>query len=127
MTWVSWWLSVCGLALLGTLVAAALHEATHAAAAHVVGGRVERVGLTSIGAPFVEWREPADADDATIRFVQLAPAIVGWGSLLAILGTRGWPSLSVASALGFWIWAVYTLGGGIEDYSLAHSRQEQTI
>lgn len=123
MSWLAWWLGVCATAALATVVAALLHELTHAAAALAVGGDIERVGMTRWG-PFLEWREPSDCDVATVRFVQLAPAIIGWTSLLAILAIHGWPTLSIASMLGLWTWGVFTLGGGIEDYSLAHSRHE---
>ena len=123
MSWASWWLTLCGVAAVATVIAALLHELTHAVAARVIGGDIERVGMTRLG-PFVEWREPADCDVAAVRFVQLAPAIIGWGSMAAVLAIRGWPSLSIPSALGLWMWAIYTLGGGIEDYSLSRSRQE---
>lgn len=48
---------------LGTLIGAALHEASHAIAAELLGGRVVDVGWQGglTGGPFVSWENPHNA------------------------------------------------------------------
>lgn len=86
------------LAAMGALVGAALHEMTHAIAAVLVGGRVERVGWHGgvfRGGPVVEWRSPDD-DRWRPRVVGLAPAAVG--IVAATVLVLRWPGSEVGFA-----------------------------
>ena len=61
---------------LGTLIGAALHEASHAVAAELLGGRVVDVGWRGglSGGPFVSWQAPDDAGWRPVA-VGVAPVV----------------------------------------------------
>lgn len=117
---VTLWLLYCLFASLAAAVAGVLHEATHAAAAHLVGGRVVDWGLDGWSL-YVDWAAPHGIESWSVRSVQLAPAIVGWSVAGVWLARNGWPALSPWSVIGVVGWAVYTIGGGLEDYSVARA------
>lgn len=114
------WLAWCAFAALVSVIAGALHEATHAAAARLLGGRVVDAGRDGWQL-YVDWQPPAGYSTTDVRLVQLAPALVGWAVGLVWLARYGWPSLSPAGIVGVLGWAVYTIGGGLEDYSTARA------
>lgn len=105
----------------GAVAGAVLHEATHAVAAKLAGATSVRLYLADLA---VEYRMPAGEPTWKDRLVNLAPQLVGVGALLGalVVGYRPSGVSGVAVVLG---WAVYTLLGGVEDYSLAAAHGEQ--
>lgn len=114
------WLLYCLFAAFAATVAGVLHEATHAAAARLVGGRVVDWGFDGWSL-YVDWAAPHGIESWTVRSVQLAPAIVGWAVAGVWVARNGWPELSPWGVIGVLGWAVYTIGGGLEDYSVARA------
>lgn len=105
------------------IIGAWLHELTHAAAAVGLGGRVRRIDLVHLEVIYelddqlAEWRD---------RAINLAPLAVGTIAGIMYVATVGTPTglTSAPLVLG---WAVFTLLGGVEDYSYdaAHSEWER--
>lgn len=116
------WGGLVGGLVLAALLGGVLHEAAHAAVAVALGGVVVDAGREGWGL-YVDWRPPASGDVWTVRLVQLAPAVTGWGLLAVWVLLYGWPSMSLWAIGGGVCWAVYTLGGGLEDYSRARAVQ----
>lgn len=114
------WLLWCGFAMAAAVIGGLLHEATHAAAARLLGGRVLDVGRDG-WALYVDWESTAGMTTLDVRLVQLAPALLGWSVAAAWIARHGWPTLSPTSIAALVGWAVYTVGGGLEDYSLGRA------
>lgn len=114
------WLAWCGFAALAAVIGGLLHEATHAAAARLLGGRVIDVGRDG-WALYVDWESTPGMTTLDVRLVQLAPALFGWSVAAVWLARNGWPNLSPATIVSILGWAIYTVGGGLEDYSFARS------
>jgi hypothetical protein len=90
---------------IGTLVGAALHEASHAIAAELLGGRVVDVGWQGglTGGPFVSWEAPDDAGWRPVA-VGVAPVVT---ALLVAVGFAA----SNPKGLTAWFGAAGTLIG----------------
>jgi hypothetical protein len=90
---------------LGTLVGAALHEASHAVAAELLGGRVVDVGWRGglTGGPFVSWEAP---DNAGWR-----PVAVGVAPVLTALVVAVGFAASNPKGLTAWFGAAGSLIG----------------
>lgn len=114
------WLAWCAVAALTAVMGGLLHEATHAAAARLLGGRV--AGFTREGwAIYTHWTPADGMTTLDVRLVQLAPALLGWAVGVVWVLRHGWPDLSPTAAVAVLGWAVYTIGGGASDYSLARA------
>lgn len=105
------------------------HELMHYITARAFGqwARIDAIGDCPVWAvwawqPGVDYEVP-DSDLQT-RLILLAPVMTGIASLGVIthLGLSGWAIIPV----GLW-WFVHTLGGGVEDYSIAFSQQEISV
>lgn len=90
---------------LGTLLGATLHEASHAIAAELLGGRVVDVGWQGglTGGPFVSWQNP---DNAGWR-----PVAVGVAPVVTALVVAVGFAASNPKGLGAWFAATGTLIG----------------
>lgn len=97
-----------------------LHEYTHAAAARLAGGRarVDHIGL------YCHWEIPASKPQWVDRVINLAPYLVGLTTVTAAVGV-GWQPTDALGWLAVVTWLVYALGGGIEDYALSASYQQE--
>jgi hypothetical protein len=85
------WLAVLA-APLGTLFGSALHEASHAIAAELLGGTVVGAGWQGglTGGPYISWQAPEDAG-IRVHMVGVAPVMTALlvGVIAAIVKPRG--------------------------------------
>lgn len=101
------------------LAGAYAHEYTHALAARLAGGRarVDHIGL------FCHWEIPASRPRWVDRLINLAPALVGLGVAVVAVAI-GWRPTDAPGWLAVTAWTVYALLGGVEDYALSASYQQ---
>lgn len=107
-----------GAAAAAVLAGAYAHEYTHVAAFRALGGRakVRHLDLT------VEWAMPDELGTWRDRLGALAPALVGWLVAAVALATGSVPEPGIET---LWMWAgwgIYTLHGGLSDYSMGLAR-----
>jgi hypothetical protein len=110
-------------ALVAVVIAAYLHEYTHVAVFRALGGdaHVKHLALS------VQWSMPTRYSVWRDRVGALSPEIVGWVAAVGWVAIAGVPAFAVET-LWLWAgWAVYTLQGGLSDYSMAVARGESLL
>ena len=98
--------------VVAVVAAAVLHELTHVAAAAPVATRTR-----------VEWRSmtvesdlPASLPRWVDRVISLAPLLAGASAALVVWAAGLVPAFNADTALLYAAWAVYTMGGSLDDY-----------
>jgi hypothetical protein len=109
-----WALSTVAAPIAGAIC----HEATHALTAKALGGEVESYSVREL---YLEASLPGGPAGWRSRLTGLSPQILGWGAALVWL-LAGQPSLFLDHRV-ILFWVVFTVLGGLSDYSAAVSER----
>lgn len=107
-------LAFAALFIVAGILASIAHELAHVLGVWAVGGRVEEVSFSQ---KYVVYA--IDDDTGGLEWViNLAPQSIGLIVAVYWLGINGSPE-GWAGIIGAWSWAVFTLWGSREDFTLA--------